>query len=266
MARRVVPGMTERKAAEVIWRAWSAREAIDAIPEDCRPANIEAGYRVQDALIAVSGEAVVGYKIAATSKAGQTHLAINHPISGRILASRVFADGDTVPISDSRMALLETEFAFVIGEDLPARAEPYEWPEVMARVARLHLAIELPDTRFVDVAGAGAPQLIAECACADRFLLGPEAPPAWRDLNLAEVVVSIAVNGTQASVGLGADALGDPRFALAWLANQLSGRGMGLKAGEIVTTGICGMPTPGKAGDHAVATFEGLGNVEIRLS
>ena len=60
--------------------------------------------------------------------------------------------------------------------------------------------------------------------------------------------------------------LGDPRIALAWLANELSGIGTTLKAGEIVTTGTCITPAAIGPGDSLVAEFPGLGRVEAAFS
>ncbi len=44
--------------------------------------------------------------------------------------------------------------------------------DVMAAVDSLHPAIELPDSRNLDFARVGAPQLIADNACAGWFILG----------------------------------------------------------------------------------------------
>lgn len=256
----------QNKAARIILDAWRARRTIEALPEDCRPDDIDTGYRVQDALVEAAGEPVVGYKIAATAKAGQAHLNIDHPIAGRLFESRVLTgEGAAVPLAGSAMSLLEAEFAFVIGTDLPPRERAYDWRQVMDHVAALHPAIELPDSRFLDVGGAGAPQLIADNACTDWFVLGPAAAEGWRDLDLATHPVALYVNGREKTRGVGGDALGDPRFALTWLADHLSSRGVTLKAGDMVTTGVCGQPTPAQPGDAAVADFGGLGRVSIRL-
>ena len=45
------------KAARIILDAWRARAAIDALPDNCRPQDLEAGYRIQDALEAVRAAA-----------------------------------------------------------------------------------------------------------------------------------------------------------------------------------------------------------------
>ena len=84
------------------------------------------------------------------------------------------------------MRCVEVEFAFRMGRPLPPRSAAYTVEEVLAAVETLHPAIELPDSRFADFTAVGAPQLIADDACASLFLLGPAADPTWRDLDLVE--------------------------------------------------------------------------------
>jgi len=65
--------------------------------------------------------------------------------------------------------------------------------------------------------------------------------------------------------GRGADVLGGPLVALAWLANSHGLRGCGLEAGQIVTTGVCGEPSPIGPGDSVCADFGALGRVALEL-
>jgi 2-keto-4-pentenoate hydratase len=63
-------------------------------------------------------------------------------------------------------------------------------------------------------------------------------------------------------VGHGRNVLGDPRVALAWLANELRQLGVMLKAGEVVTTGTCHPPP----GDMFAADFGAFGKVSVVLA
>ena len=156
-------------------------------------------------------------------------------LAGRLLAERVISDGGACPLGNNLMKVAELEFAFRMAEDLPPRDMPWDQDEVLDRVATLHPAIELPDSRYNQFERAGLAQLIADNACAHRFILGPAAGADWRGLNLAQHKAHAAMDGADAGEGVGANVLGDPRIALTWLVNELSRHGLTLKAGEVAS-------------------------------
>jgi 2-keto-4-pentenoate hydratase len=84
--------------------------------------------------------------------------------------------------------------------------------------------------------------------------------------NLLEVVGRAVINGVEVGRGTGADVLGHPHNALAWLANHLAADGKGLRAGEIVLTGSLVRTVWLNAGDEVVMELEGLGRVEVAFS
>ena len=86
-----------------------------------------------------------GWKIAATSVAGQKHINVDGPLAGRLLAERVIENGGACVLGNNLMKVAELEFAFRMAEDLPPRERDYRQDEILAQVATLHPAIELPD-------------------------------------------------------------------------------------------------------------------------
>ena len=56
-----------RCAAELLWSAWNDERRIDAIPDPFRPTSRADGYQVHQSLAEISGQATVGWKIAATA-------------------------------------------------------------------------------------------------------------------------------------------------------------------------------------------------------
>jgi 2-keto-4-pentenoate hydratase len=260
--------MTEDRvseAGELLWMHWQNGRRLTALPEALRPVAREEGYAIQARLETRASAPLFGWKIAATSKAGQAHIAVDGPMAGRLLRERVFDDGATVPFGANHMRVAEAEFAFRMGADLPPREAPYTVDEVLAAVAALHPSIELPDSRFDDFTLVGTAQLIADNACGHYFVLGPAAPGGWRAVDLAAHRVVGRVTGRLEREGLGANVLGDPRVALAWLANELSRIGQTLRAGQVATTGTCVVPLEIAAGDHVVCDFGELGVVQTRL-
>lgn len=254
-----------RMAAEIVWSNWRDGLRFDGLPQECRPHTVQSAYAVQALLETISKERVVGWKIAATSAAGQSHIAVDGPMAGRLFAGRVRTHPATVRMGANNMRVAEAEFAFVLKRDLPSRDEKYDLQEVMKCVDTLHPAIEIPDSRFEDFTKAGAAQLVADNACAHWFVLGAATDANWRGIDLSQHHVIMRNNGEVVVQGRGADVLGDPRIALTWLANQHHDRGEGLRAGQIITTGVCGKPSPISSGDHVVADFGTFGQVEVRF-
>lgn len=248
-------------ASELLVRHWKNGTTLAALPPALRPTDRAAAYAVQAQLEATSQHALFGWKIAATSTAGQQHIGVDGPLAGRLLAEMVYGNADTLPFGANRMRVAEAEFAFRMGRDLPPRPTPYEVPEVLGAVSDLYLAIEIPDSRYTDFVTAGAAQLIADNACGHQFVLGPKAPDLWRDLDLAAHRVVGHVGERLTRDGIGANVLGDPRIALTWLANELSRHGVTLAAGQTVTTGTCLVPLELQPQDTVRMDFGVLGQV-----
>jgi 2-keto-4-pentenoate hydratase len=255
-----------QEAAGIIWQHWEASTRIDALPASCRPADRAAAYAIQREIVKLSGQRVVGWKIAATSAAGQHHIGVDGPLAGPLLAKKVLSSGASVPLLGNIMNVAEAEFAFEMAISLPPRQVPYVKEEVMAAVATLAPAIEIPDTRFNDFAKAGAPQLIADCACGCWFVFGPKTRANWRRWDLIGHRATAYRNGEVAAEGEGANVLGDPRIALTWIANELATYGEGLKAGDMVSTGTCIVPVAVVPGDEFRVDFGELGAVSARIA
>jgi 2-keto-4-pentenoate hydratase len=254
-----------RDAAAILWKHWRESTRIDALPPSCRPADRAEGYAIQAEVARLSGLRVAGWKIAATSVDGQRHIGVDGPLAGRLLAERLLAPGATVPMHGNAMRVAEAEFAFRLRTGLPSRELPYSVDEVVDAVATLHPAIEIPDSRYIDFAQAGGPQLIADTACACWALIGPAAHVNWRARDLACHEVSAYRNDTRAVVGSGANVLGDPRLALTWLANELARYGQGLRPDDVVITGTCVKPVPIAPGDRVRMDFGDVGTIDARL-
>ena len=258
--------MLDRNAIEAASRTlhdhWRAGNKLASLDEAMRPRDRVEGYAIQAGLEKYSSDALFGWKIAATSEAGQKHINVAGPMAGRILAETVIPDGGTASMAGNEMRVAEPEFAFRMRIDLPARPTPYTVQEVLDAVDTLHPAIEIPDSRFADFVGAGEAQLIADNACAHLFVLGPATSADWRSIDLVEERPVTTMRGQQ-FVGHGKNVLGDPLIALTWLANELRQLGVTLKAGQIVTTGTCHPPLPIQSGDFCAVDFGALGKVSV---
>src|SRR5437868_7244488 len=199
-------------ASQTLHDHWRAGSKLTALDDWMRPGNRTEGYAIQAAIERYSTTHLFGWKIAATSEAGKKHINVAGPMAGRILAETVIPDGGTASMAGNEMRVAEPEFAFRMRVDLLARSAPYSMQQVLDAVDTLHPAIEIPDSRFADFAGAGEAQLIADNACAHLFVLGPATTPDWRAMDLVEERPGSTLP-REGSIGPGRTVLGDPRAA-----------------------------------------------------
>ena len=83
----------QQAASDTLWNLWQQGGRITALTGESRPLTREDGYAIQARLERRSAFPLFGWKIAATSKAGQAHIAVDGPLAGRLLAEHVFASG-----------------------------------------------------------------------------------------------------------------------------------------------------------------------------
>ncbi len=257
-----------RAAAKTIVAARRDRTPLRPLAGDAAPQTEAEGYRIQDALhglLSADFGALVGYKIGCTSPVMQRYLDIPHPCSGGVFAKGVHESGASLSISDFVRVGVECEIAVRLARDLPASQAPFTADAVAQAIEAYLPAIEIVDDRYAKWETIGAPTLVADDFFAAGCVLGkPVARSAAPDL--LEVVGRALINDVEVGQGTGADVLGHPHNALAWLANHLAADGKGLRAGEIVLTGSLVKTVWLNAGDEVMMELEGLGRVQVAFS
>jgi len=232
------------------------------------PPDEAEGYQVQralhDLLLPDSG-ALVGYKLGCTSVVMQKYIGIRHPCRGGVFEKGMHGSGARLAADDYIRPGVECEIAVRLARDLVPGEAPFTAEWVAEAVEAYYPAIEIVDDRYVLWATLGAPTLIADDFFAAGCVLGrPVSRYAAPDIGA--VVARATVNGKEAGRGVGADVLGHPHNALAWLANHLAAEGRGLHAGQIVLTGSLIKTLWLKAGDHVAMELQGLGRVEVKFT
>ncbi|MCA0304253.1 MAG: fumarylacetoacetate hydrolase family protein [Proteobacteria bacterium] len=225
------------------------------------PVDRDAAYRVAGLVAGELGLAVAGWKIAAAKAEMQRQLRTDAPIYGRVYAGHVRPSPVTVAHARQCSPIPEVEYMARLGIDLPPRAAPYTLEEVDAAVASLHPGIELAECRFVhDDRFPPLAAVLADGAGGGTLCVGP-AIEDWRTRDIAGQQVHLSCNGVVRRSGTAAEALDHPLVPLTWLANELSRTGVGMKAGQVISTGtLTGMLRP-RAGETYVADFGPFGTV-----
>jgi 2-keto-4-pentenoate hydratase len=253
------------KTAQFMMQHWRKGTHCEVLPQELQPGSKAEAYAVQALMEQQSAFPLWGWKIAATSVAGQKHIGVSGPLAGRYIQECVVESGATIPFGTNQMRVAEVEFAFKLGRGLRPQNTPYTEDQVFAAVASLHLAIEIPESRYDHFERVGEYGLIVDNACAHWLAVGKAAPEIWRNMDLASFAPVGRVAGKAETIGKGANVLGSPRTAMTWIANELSQLGIGLKAGQTVTTGTCVVPMPIAAYDEIEGDFGPLGKITVKM-
>lgn len=259
MTRPLTPEQIERAAT----RLTKARLAVDQFDDlgDCAPTDLSSAHLIAQTHADMLGWERIGWKVGCTSARAMQILNCSESFPGRVFDGTVY--GSEILHHDAiHQPLLESEFAFVIGKNLPPRDTQYTVDELKEATLAVIPSFEIITSRFTDWLAVDYLSLIADSGSNGGVVFGDpveteHCPP------LADIEVTLTIDGEQVAMGLGSDILGDPWRSLEWLVNHLSARQMGLKANEFVMSGTCTGAEPLPVGASATATFAGFGEVTI---
>ncbi len=257
------------RLVELCVSARQRRRPVPApLPHDCRPPSLREAYRAQAALndrLGASLGAVRGRKIGCTTPVMQRYLRIEHPCAGALHAGRIHRSPATVPHAEHWRPGVECEIAVRLGRPLPAEAAPFDRADVAAAIESCLAAIEIVDDRYDDFRALDAASLVAD----DFFSAGAAvgAPvSAWSGLDLAALRGVMTINDAEVGTGFGADVMGHPFEALAWLANHAAATGRPLAEGDLVLTGSIVETRWVKPGDRVRVAIESLGEATVSFA
>jgi 2-keto-4-pentenoate hydratase len=244
--------------ARWMWDARRQRQPFRNLPNDLRPASLAEAYAAQEVYYRLAEPLygpVAGAKIATTTKVMQQLMGITHPCGGAIFARTIHTSPATLRTGDFVNLRIESEIALKLGADLPASGAPWTAETVAPAVAAAMPAFELIEDRNADYAHSEATSLIVENCWNGGVVIG--APKPMPVASLVGIAGRLSVGGK----AIGEGKAEDPAATLAWLANLLAERGRDLKAGMVIITGSL-IPTVSiAAGERAVFTVDGLGEI-----
>ncbi len=248
--------------AKQLWRARAEGRIIDG--RLIRAPRIrDRAYAVQWEIVELSGCHSVGFKATTTSVEAQKMLGTNGPGSAALLGDYVYQSPSIVEVNPRQTPAVEGEFVFKLGEDLPARARDYTYGDVVGAIEAVAPGVDIVGTRIEGGLTALGHLLVLADGGVNIGLVHGSFTPFSSEMNLREAGVKVHVNNRIVACGEGARVLGDPVNVLVFIANQQSARGVGLKAGDIISTGTCTGLSPVAPGDQVSVDFGRFGQIEI---
>ena len=224
-------------AAAALAEAWRTGRLLTELPAPIRPRTLAEGYDVQDRLIEALGEPAAGWKLGLGSALQKRQSGVGRSIAGRVLRSRLYRHGETVPLPNDAPLTIEFEIAYRLNRDI--RPDEPEFP-VREAVGEVRAAFELVRSRFVDRRAVGWPSFAADNGAFEALVLGDSIEKAQLGALADGLVVS--VDGREAGRRLLGEDVTDPDAALADLVATARERRVALPKGSIVSTGTVSKP------------------------
>ncbi len=258
---------TEERLAALLAELRRTGRQHSGLAAELVPADHDSAYRVARMVADALGRRRLGWKIAGTNAVMQQALRTSSPIYGRVLEPCATTAPAVLAHASLQHPIAECEYMVTLGADLPPRRDaPYTQAEIRAATASICPGIEVAQCRFVrDDAFPPLAAVLADGSGTGILVMG--APIAdWRDRDIPGQPIALSVNGAVRRQGNAREALVDhPSVPLTWLANELSRTGIGLRAGEVISTGTCTGMILARPGDDMVADFGAFGQVSVRF-
>ncbi len=253
------------KAADTLVEAVRMGIACPPVRALLPEGDIKAAYAVQRVNTkrgVATGRRIAGRKIGLTSPAVQAQLGVDQPDFGTLFADMAVPEGGVVAAGRLIQPKVEAEVALVLGTDLPHR--DCTVADVIRATEFALPALEIVDSRNADW-DITIVDTVADNASSGLFVLGG-TPVPLTGLDLRGVRMTMTRGGETVSEGTGADCLGGPLNAAAWLASTLAAMGDPLRAGDVVLTGALGPMAVAVPGDRFEARISQLGRVAVEFA
>jgi 2-keto-4-pentenoate hydratase len=215
-------------------------------------------YAVQDAVYA---DLWPGTRPAAWKVGGPSDKV--EPTAAPIPPENFLLSPASVAAASMNLIGVEAEVGFRLARDLPPRAKPYSEKEVAAAVGEALVTIELCDTRLADWKATTGLWKLADFQQNGALVAG-SGTRDWQKIDFLQQEVEFRI-GAKLRKAKGAHSYGNPFRLVPWLVAHACRHGMGLRAGDVVTTGAWTGLEEVKAGDEVVARFPGIGEAALRI-
>lgn len=226
------------------------------------PVDLAEAYAIQDAAITAFPDRVQGWKIAGILPEFREALGASR-LSGPAFAKNIqVSDGRTpirFPVFSGGFAAVEAEFIFVMARDINP-GDALDRPALLSAIASMHAGVETAGSPFAAINDRGPLAVISDLGNNNGLIVGAEIP-GWREAPLETLTSRTLINGVVAGEGSAAKVMGGPIAALEFLVENLGGRGLSLRAGDYVSTGMTTGIHLVAAGDRA--DFEFAGGIRI---
>ena len=226
------------------------------------PSDMAAGYRIQEAAIALWPDRVAGWKVGRIPPELQASLAAERVMGPVFAANVVQAGAAPTPIFaiPGGFAAVEAEYIYRMGEDAAAGKTDWTPAEALALVEDELVGVEFAGSPLASINVLGPRVVAADFGNNAGLILGRSIPD-WRSRTDDWPPCASYVDDELVGRGAPSSIPGGPAASLAFLMNAAAARGRPLTRGQLVTTGAASGIHDIKAGQTARITFGDLDEI-----
>jgi len=254
--------MDIKSSTELLWEGLQQNQHF---PEELQgQLALEEGYQIQLAVLdkwLAAGEEQAGWKLAFTAPGPRKMFGAEVPGHGYVLDRGRKSTGTHFDFDGMNNPAVEVELLMTVNQ-------PLAGPGVTVERVREVLCSITPGFEIIERRGDMASDLplgVADNIFHSAYVAGGVVSPVPNFFSPETVTVEISRNGELFQKSVGADVIDNHYENIAFLANRLGALGRRIEPGQVLLTGSFIPPTPASKGDHWVAKYEGLGEVELHF-
>ena len=249
---------------EVARRFVDARRAARSLADfpGAIPADMAAGYVIQEAAIGLWPDQVAGWKVGRIPTELQVELSAERVMGPVFAANVTHAGKDPTPVFaiPGGFAAVEAEYIYRMGEDAPAGKTDWTPQDALALVEEELVGVEFAGSPLASINFLGPRVVAADFGNNAGLILGRTIPD-WRTRTDDWPPCEAWIDGELVGRGAPSSLPGGPAASLAFLMNAVAARGRPLKRGQLVTTGAASGIHDIEAGQTARIAFGDLDEI-----
>jgi 2-keto-4-pentenoate hydratase len=253
-----------REIARIFVEARRTGKSVDSYP-GTPPADLAAAYAIQDCALAIWGRPIGGWKVGRINSPDDVRLGTNR-LAGPVFRDLIVEAGQP----ESEFSVFAEGFAAAEAEFM-LRLAPQAGPlpttpeQAMAWVDDVRIGIEIASSPYARINEDGPCVTVSDHGNNAGLLLGSRVvPELWAELDA--VTVSMDIDGVEVGRATTATMLDGPFGALCFILGNLAARGIAPQAGWWISSGAITGVHQIRAGQQAVASFAGIGQVTARIA
>jgi 2-keto-4-pentenoate hydratase len=230
--------MRPEDVARLLWASWSAGALVGEESFTDATWTEADGHEAQASFEGFAGGRI-GWKVGGNYVGDGMPVKLGAPVLGRLFAGCQVEAGSELPLRESD-TYVEAELAFCLNERA-SQLDGATASELFGAIDAIHLAVEIPASRFSEIGQLTLGLVLADNAFVDRFILGPRIRVDEAE-RLADIEATVYVDDRPVAAGGTWNVAGGPLGSLGWLAAALKEIGESLDAGDVVLTGTLTRP------------------------